>query len=77
LKAPKQNALILPMPPLKAPKQKIIVPTWVEDAVREAIDRDGGIYRDRVRVDNLAAQIGAAEAVVRRSVKVLYEEMEG
>jgi hypothetical protein len=62
---------------LKRPKQKINAPSWIEDRVRVAIDRNGGLYRDPLRAHNLAAEIGAAEKVVRRAVKIRYEEMDG
>jgi hypothetical protein len=35
----------------------------------------GRLYRDPLRADNLAAEIGAAEEVVRRAVQIPYEEM--
>jgi hypothetical protein len=73
--APKKESVV--RSPLKPPHQKIIVPPWVEDAVREALDRDGDMYRAPLRVDILAAEIGAAEEVVRRAVKIRYEEREG
>jgi hypothetical protein len=43
LKKPKHELPRPEMPPLKQPKPEIIVPQWVEDEVRKAIDRDGGI----------------------------------
>jgi hypothetical protein len=76
LKKPKHQLPPPEMPPLKQPKPEIIVPQWVEVAVRKAIDRDGRIYRDRSRADDLAAQIGAAEEVVRRAVRHRYDEMD-
>jgi hypothetical protein len=76
LKKPKHQLPRPGMPPLKQPKPEIIVPQWVEDAVREAIDRDGDIYRDRRRADDLATQIGAPEEVVRRAVRHRYDEMD-